>query len=85
VEEYTGKMKESIVIAGRNYNSRKFVREQFDVDYTTIGKWVKNGLLPAPLRLGNRLYFDRIAVETRMLASARIGPSESGLLGQSQT
>jgi predicted site-specific integrase-resolvase len=64
-------MKESIVIAGRDYDSRKCVQEKFDVDYTTIGKWVKNGLLPAPLRLGNRLYFDRTAVETRILATAR--------------
>ena len=47
------KMKGSIVIAGRDYDLRKFVQEQFDVDYTTIGKWVRTGLLPAPLRLGN--------------------------------
>jgi predicted site-specific integrase-resolvase len=64
-------MKGSIVIAGRDYDSRKFVQEQFDVDYTTIGKWVKNGLLPTPLRLGNRLYFDRTAVAIRILATAR--------------
>jgi predicted site-specific integrase-resolvase len=64
-------MKGSIVIADRDYDSRKFVQQQFEVDYTTISKWVKNGLLPAPLRLGNRLYFDRTAVETRMLATAR--------------
>jgi predicted site-specific integrase-resolvase len=63
-------MKASIVIAGRAYDSRKSVHEQFDIDYTTIGKWVKNGLLPAPLRLGNRLYFDRKAVEIRILATA---------------
>ena len=64
-------MKESLNIAGRVYDSRKRIREKFDVDYTTIGTWVKNGLLPAPLRLGNRLYFDRIAVETRILATTR--------------
>jgi predicted site-specific integrase-resolvase len=63
-------MKDSIVIAGRDYDSRKRVRERFDIDYTTIGKWVKNGLLPTPLRLGNRLYFDRTAVEIRILATA---------------
>jgi hypothetical protein len=68
---YPRKMKGSIVIAGRDYLSRRCVQEQFDVNYTTIGKWVKNGLLPAPLRLGNRLYFDRTAVETRILATAR--------------
>jgi len=64
-------MKGSIVIAGCHYDSRKFVQEQFDIDYTTIGKWIKTGLLPAPLRLGNRLYFDRTAVETRILGTAR--------------
>jgi predicted site-specific integrase-resolvase len=64
-------MKDSINIQGRDYDSRKMVQEKFDVDYTTIGKWVRNGLLPTPLRLGNRLYFNRLAVETRMLATAR--------------
>jgi hypothetical protein len=62
-------MKDSIVILGRDFDSRKRVREKIDIDYTTIGKWVKSGLLPAPLRLGNRLYFDRAAVETQILAT----------------
>jgi hypothetical protein len=78
------RMKESIEIAGRDYDSRKRVHEKFDIDYTTIANWVKNGLLPTPLRLGNRLYFDRTEVETRLLATGAIGQSEA-LLTQAPT
>ena len=64
-------MKDSIHIAGRDYDSRRRVRETLGVDYTTIVNWTKSGLLPIPLRLGNRLYFDRTAVEIRLLATAQ--------------
>jgi predicted DNA-binding transcriptional regulator AlpA len=64
-------MKDSINIQGRDYDSRKLIQEKFDVDYTTIDNWAKNGTLPAPLRIGRRVYFDRLAVETQILAASR--------------
>ena len=63
-------MKPFIVLQNREYISTKSVLETFGVDYKTLAAWVDKGLIPIPLRLGRRKYFDKLFLETQILASA---------------
>ena len=62
-------MKDCVILGGREFNSAKKVEQDLGIDHKTRKKWIEAGSLPLPVRLGNRLYFDRIAVETRILAT----------------
>jgi len=64
-------MKEIIVLQDREYVSRKMLQMLFDMDYSTISKWAKTGLLPNPVMLGNRHFYDRQEIETRILATSK--------------
>jgi predicted site-specific integrase-resolvase len=64
-------MKDSIVLEGRAYHSIKKVQQDFGLDHKTLTKWTRNGQLPVPVRLGNRVYFERQALESRLLETAR--------------
>ena len=63
-------MKDSIVLKGREYDSTKKVQQDFGLDHKTLVKWTRNGKLPVPVRLGNRAYFERQALESRILETA---------------
>jgi predicted site-specific integrase-resolvase len=65
-------MKESIVLEGRAYHSIKKVQQDFGFDHKTLTKWTRNGQLPVPVRLGNRAYYDRGAIESRILSTAHL-------------
>jgi hypothetical protein len=65
------KLKDSIILGGREFNSGKKVEIDFGIDHKTRKKWTELGLLPPPLRLGNCLYFDRAALEARILENVQ--------------
>lgn len=42
--------------------SRQNLAEYFDVSLVTIDKWVTHKVLPAPFKLGNRVYFRKAEI-----------------------
>ena len=62
-------MKYCVVLGGREFNLAKKVEQDLGIDHRTRKKWIEAGCLPLPVRLGNRLYFDRTALETRILTT----------------
>ena len=60
-------MKDTIQLQGRDYDCAEVLAERLGTTYSTIWKWMKAGLLPKPVRLGGRAYYDREIVEARIL------------------
>jgi predicted DNA-binding transcriptional regulator AlpA len=65
------KTKETITIDGRDYDSRRLVQQTWGINESTIARLTKKKQWPAPLKLGNRYYYERRAVETHLLSTAR--------------
>jgi hypothetical protein len=63
-------MKDSIVLQGRRYECTKFVQQRFGLDQT-LRKWAKNNIVPSPVRLGNKCFYDREAIERKILATCQ--------------
>jgi hypothetical protein len=61
-------MKDSIILQGRTYECTKLVQQRFSLDDQTLRKWAKNNIVPSPLRLGNKCFYDWEAIESRILA-----------------
>jgi hypothetical protein len=64
-------MKDSIVLQGRTYECTKLVQQRFGLDDQTLRKWVKNKIVLSPLRLGNKCFYDREAIESKILSTCR--------------
>jgi hypothetical protein len=62
-------MKDSIVLQGRTYECTKLVQQRFGLDAHTLRKWAKNNIVPTPVRLGNKCFYDREAIEIKILAT----------------
>ena len=67
-EEDRKSIKDTIVLENREFHSTNRVKHDFD--HKTLVKWVKIGKLPLPVRLGNRAYYDRGVIESRLLSTA---------------
>jgi predicted site-specific integrase-resolvase len=64
-------MKDCVVLGGREFNSAKKVEQDLGIDHKTRKKWIEAGSLPQPVRLGNRMYFDRAVLENKILATGQ--------------
>jgi predicted site-specific integrase-resolvase len=64
-------MKNIVTLQNREYVSRKVVLDLFGIEYLTLMRWDKNGVLPDPIKLGKRLYYDRDELERRLANRAR--------------
>jgi hypothetical protein len=64
-------MKDTITLQNRTYECTKLVQQRFGLDPQTLRKWAKNNVIPTPLRLGNKCFYDREAIETQILANCR--------------
>ena len=64
-------MKDSIVLQGRIYECTKLVHQKFGLDDQTLRKWSKSNIVPTPLRLGNKCFYDSEEIETRILTNCR--------------
>jgi hypothetical protein len=60
-------MKDSIVLQGRTYECTKLVQQRFGLDGQTLRKWSKDNIVPSPVRLGNKNFYDREAIESKIL------------------
>jgi len=64
-------MKDTITLQNRTYECTILVQQRFGLDPQTLRKWAKNNVIPTPLRLGNKCFYDREAIETQILANCR--------------
>jgi hypothetical protein len=55
-------------IRGIEYVSPAILMERYGVTYLTLRSWTN---MPEPLRIGRRLYYDREAVEDRILSRVK--------------
>jgi hypothetical protein len=59
-------MKEVLEVGGRIYESGAVVRRRYGISGATQARWIERGLLPAPLLLGRRKYFEIVEVASRV-------------------
>jgi hypothetical protein len=62
-------MKDTITLQNRIYDCTKLVQQRFGLDPQTLRKWAKNNIVPTPVRLGNKCFYDREAIEIQILAT----------------
>ena len=60
-------MKTTILLKGQEYDSASMITEKYGITYMTLYKWTKDGLLPHPIKLGRRNYYNREAIENHFL------------------
>jgi predicted DNA-binding transcriptional regulator AlpA len=60
-------MKTTISLKGHEYDSASAIIEKYGISYMTLYKWTKEGVLPHPVKLGRRNYYNRQAIENRLL------------------
>ena len=59
-------MHDMITLNGRELISRDTLRQKLGVHPMTISRWIKRGILPRPVNIGFRNYFDREEVEKKL-------------------
>jgi hypothetical protein len=56
-------MKDIIVIGGVEYESTRLLRQRFGIGSLTPARWVEQGLLQPPLKVGSRHFWRRDQIE----------------------
>jgi predicted site-specific integrase-resolvase len=59
-------MKHTLEIQGRVYDSTRVFTETYGLSALTLWRWYKRALIPPPIRLGNRNYYERQQIEERL-------------------
>jgi hypothetical protein len=65
-------MKDTITLQGRTYECTKLVQQRFGLDDQTLRKWAKNNIVPTPVRLANKNFYDWEAIESKILKYWRL-------------
>jgi predicted site-specific integrase-resolvase len=60
-------VKTTILLKEQEYDSASTITEKYGISYMTLYKWTKGGLVPNPVKLGRRNYYNRKAIENRLL------------------
>ena len=64
-------MKDTIILHRRVYDCTKLVQQRFGLDDQTLRKWAKDNIVPSPIKLGNKCFYDREAIESKILESCQ--------------
>ena len=59
------------MLEGRVFDCTKLVLQKFGLDDHTFRKLVKANVVPGPVTIGNKNFFDRKAIESRILESCQ--------------
>jgi predicted DNA-binding transcriptional regulator AlpA len=62
-------MKDTLILSNEVYDDSGVVLNTLGITKITLSRWVKAQRLPKPLKLGNKLYFNRKEVESYLLSS----------------
>lgn len=60
-------MKDTIVLKDRFFDCTKLVLQRYGLDDHTWRKLVKADIVPGPVTIGNKNFFDREEIESRIL------------------
>jgi hypothetical protein len=52
-------MKTTITIRYKEYDSANAIKERYGITYLTLLSWTRRGVLPEPIRIAKRVYYDR--------------------------
>jgi len=64
-------VKDTIILEGRLFDCTKLVLQRYGLDDHTLRKLVKAEIVPGPVTIGNKNFFDRKAIESRILESCQ--------------
>jgi hypothetical protein len=64
-------VKDTITLEGRIFDCTKLVLQRYGLDDHTLRKLVKANILPGPVTIGNKNFFDRKAIESQLLENCR--------------
>jgi hypothetical protein len=62
-------MKDTIILNGRAFDGTSMVAQRLGIVGPTLKKMVDNNIVPKPVKVGNKNYYDRKAIETHILAT----------------
>jgi predicted site-specific integrase-resolvase len=60
-------MRDTLIIGDRLLVPDRTIREMIQISQATQARWIKSGLLPQPIRLGKKIYFEKREVEQHLL------------------
>lgn len=64
-------MRDTITLEGRVFDCTRLVLQKYGFDDHTLRKLVKANILPGPVTIGNKNFFDRKAIESQLLENCR--------------
>ena len=64
-------VKDTITLEGRIFDCTKLLLQRYGLDDHTLRKLVKAHIVPGPVTIANKNFFDRKAVESRILESSQ--------------
>ena len=64
-------VKDTIILEGRFFDCTKLVLQRFGLDDHTFRKLIKANIVPGPVTIGNKNFFDREEIESRILENCR--------------
>jgi predicted site-specific integrase-resolvase len=73
-------MKNTVILAGREYVSQKVLMDELGITLMTLRHWRETGVVPEPIKLGQRNYYDRARVHEQLVAA----PPRSGGLSEAK-
>jgi DNA-binding transcriptional MerR regulator len=62
-------MKDTIKLQSRTYECTKLIQKRFGLDPQTLRKWSRNKIVPTPVRLGNKCFYDCDEIERQILVT----------------
>jgi hypothetical protein len=64
-------VRDIITLEGRVFDCTRLVLQKYGFDDHTLRKLVKANILPGPVTIGNKNFFDRKAIESQLLENCR--------------
>jgi predicted DNA-binding transcriptional regulator AlpA len=64
-------MKDTIILDGRTFDGTGMVMQRYGIAGQTLKNMVDNNIVPKPVRMGNKHYYDRKAIESHILATGQ--------------
>jgi hypothetical protein len=60
-------LKDTITLESRIFDCTRLVLQRYGLDDHTLRKLVRTKFVPGPVKIGNKNFFDRKAIESRIL------------------
>ena len=64
-------LKDTITLESRIFDCTRLVLQRYGLDDHTLRKLVRTNIVSGPIKVGNKNFFDRRAIESRLLENCR--------------